>query len=123
MKLLLESGADPNTVSDQKVTPLDLATQADQSIEIEALHKVGAKLYQDTEAFAEHRFNQAENNGERNSINPPDQNDISVVPLDRANSALTPKICAEYTISLWHVHYYNLLLLGDMCIRAAPLAL
>ena len=57
VKLLLEAGADPNTVSDQRVTPLDLATQANQSFVIEKLQQVGAQLYQDTEAAAEHKAN------------------------------------------------------------------
>lgn len=82
VKLLLEAGAEPNTVSDQRVTPLDLATQADQSIVIEVLRKAGAKLYQDTEAAAEHTVSELEKDGEWESINPPDRANILVASLD-----------------------------------------
>ncbi|KAL9014774.1 MAG: hypothetical protein Q9180_008921, partial [Flavoplaca navasiana] len=39
VRSLLESGADPNCISDQRVTPFDLATQADQTNVLELLHK------------------------------------------------------------------------------------
>ena len=81
VKLLLEAGAEPNTVSDQRVTPLDLATQADQSIVIEVLHQVSARLYQDTEAAAEHKANELEKERDWDLINPPDQDTTSVASL------------------------------------------
>lgn len=83
VKLLLEAGAEPDTVSDQRVTPLDLATQANQSIVIEILHRVGAKLYQDTEAAAEHKVNELAKDKERDSINPADQDNNTVSSLDK----------------------------------------
>ena len=97
VKLLLEAGAEPNAVSDQRVTPLDLATQADQSIVIDVLHQVGAKLYQDTEAAAEDKFNELEKDREWVSINPPDQDNIGVASLDEGK--LDPdveKLCLCY---------------------------
>ena len=94
VKLLLEAGAEPNTVSDQRVTPLDLATQADQSIVIEVLHKVCAKLYQDTEAAAEHKVSELEKD-EWDSISPPGRDNTAVTSLDEGK--LGP---ATITISL-----------------------
>ncbi|KAL8636119.1 MAG: hypothetical protein Q9228_006451 [Teloschistes exilis] len=60
VRLLLDSGADPDSVSDQRVTPLDLALQADQN----------------TEVAAEHRIQEAAKDAESESISPPDR-DIS----------------------------------------------
>ncbi|KAL8939391.1 MAG: hypothetical protein Q9216_003377 [Gyalolechia sp. 2 TL-2023] len=53
VKLLFDAGAEPHPVSDQRVTPLGLAIQAEQSIVVEELHKFGPKLYQDFENVAE----------------------------------------------------------------------
>lgn len=66
------------------MTPLDLATQADQSIVIEVLHQVGAKLYQDTVAAAEHKANELEKDREWNSSNPPYQDRTIAVSLDES---------------------------------------
>lgn len=84
VKLLLEAGAEPNTVSDQRVTPLDLATQADQSIVMEVLHQVGAKLYQDTEAAAEHKANESGKDRGCDLSDPPYQVNTIVASLDES---------------------------------------
>ncbi|KAL8772224.1 MAG: hypothetical protein Q9194_004659 [Teloschistes cf. exilis] len=76
VRLLLDSGADPDSVSDQRVTPLDLALQADQSKVLDLLRKAGARPYQDTEVAAEHRIQEAAKDAESESISPPDR-DIS----------------------------------------------
>lgn len=89
VKLLLEAGAEPNTVSDQRVTPLDLATQADQGIVIKLLHQKGAKLYQDTEAAAEHKDNELEKDREWDSSNPPYQDTTAITSLDES------KLCPD----------------------------
>lgn len=88
VRLLLEAGAEPNTVSDQRVTPLDLATQADQSIVMEVLHQVGAKLYQDIEAAAEHKANELEKDRECDSSNRPYQDNTVVASLDDSKLGL-----------------------------------
>ncbi|KAI4193103.1 MAG: hypothetical protein LQ346_004006 [Caloplaca aetnensis] len=55
VRLLLGAGAEPSPVSDQNVTPLDLATQADQSIVVELLLMADAKTYQEIEILSEQR--------------------------------------------------------------------
>ncbi|KAL8626961.1 hypothetical protein Q9189_007349 [Teloschistes chrysophthalmus] len=73
VRLLLESGADPDSVSDQRVTPLDLALQADQSDVLDLLHKAGARPYQDTEVAAEQRIKDEGKDAKSESISPPDR--------------------------------------------------
>ncbi|KAL8991865.1 MAG: hypothetical protein Q9169_007581 [Polycauliona sp. 2 TL-2023] len=82
VQLLLDAGADPNAISDQRVTPLNLATEADQSNVVEALHKVGARLYQDIQVPAEHRADEAEINADSESISLPGTDDTPVPSSD-----------------------------------------
>ena len=83
VKLLLEAGGDPDTVSDQRVTPLDLATQADQSIVVEILHKVGAKLYQDIQVTVEHKVEDLPKDEDWESISPPDRDTLCATSSDQ----------------------------------------
>ncbi|KAL8876945.1 MAG: hypothetical protein Q9198_004945 [Flavoplaca austrocitrina] len=82
VRSLLESGANPNCISDQRVTPFDLATQADQTNVLELLHKVGARSYQDTEVAVEHRSKEAEKDAEWESISHPDEDSTPVKSLE-----------------------------------------
>lgn len=70
VRLLLGAGAEPSPVSDQNVTPLDLATQADQSIVVELLLMADAKTYQEIEILSEQRSHDRAGTNECDSDRP-----------------------------------------------------